>query len=1021
MSPTKSGITRNHARALVFLGALAIICIAYPVRRSRAAKDLTPSAGNTITVNSTATTVNATDGKCTLQEAITAANTNTASGVVPGECAAGSSSDPDTINFTVSGSFSAAPITDITSSIVFAGTPGAPLQKMGVANNFQISAGSPVVVTFSDLEIKSAIRNLSNATLNVTNSVFDDRSGGGDGGAIRNIAGTVNLLNCTFTTNQGSRGGALYNDTGTLNIANSTFHGNRADTSGGAIYNNTGTLNITNSTFATNRAQNGTGGGIFTNGPANIRNTIIATNLNTSATQAPDVFGAFTSQGHNLIGASDGSTGFTNGVNGDKVGMVAAPIDPLVVTSGNFGGPTFTMPLLPGSPAIDGGDNCVTQPAHCSDSTLPQLTTDQRGAGFNRAVDTSGSGTPTVDIGAFESRGFNISVASGSPQSAFVNTSFGQGLVATVTSSFGEPVIGGRLTFTAPTTGASAIFAGNNSTVPASIQGSPATAFSGPLAANNIVGSYTVSAGGSGIASPAIFTLTNTPPPTLSINSVATSEGDIGTKTLTFTVTLSAASSLTVTANFATANGSALASSDYVANSGTVTFNPGDLTKPIGVTINGDTTFEPDETFVVNLSSPVNATISTGQGTGTILNDDAQGGVLSFSLSNYLVNETDKFVTITVNRGGDVSGSATVDYATDDTGAPTSCGTSNGKASSVCDYTKAAGTLKFAAGETSKQFQVLLTQDAYAEGAEVINLNLSNTTGGAGLGVPSSATVTIAANGALPANPIDDPQEFVRQHYHDFLNREPDASGLAFWTNQITSCGADLQCIEVKRINVSASFFLSIEFQETGYLVERLNKASFGDVLGVSTLNGSHTLAVPFVRFNEFMRDAQQIGAGVIVNQPGWENALEANKQAFILEFVQRSQFVSRYPTSLTPAQFVDALYANTGVVPSAAERTAAINEFGAATNTGNTSARARALRRVAENPTFVQVESNRAFVLMEYFGYLRRNPNDPPDSDYTGYDFWLTKLNQFGGNFVNAEMVKAFISSLEYRQRFGP
>jgi len=83
--------------------------------------------------------------------------------------------------------------------------------------------------------------------------------------------------------------------------------------------------------------------------------------------------------------------------------------------------------------------------------------------------------------------------------------------------------------------------------------------------------------------------------------------------------------------------------------------------------------------------------------------------------------------------------------------------------------------------------------------------------------------------------------------------------------------------------------------------------------------------------------------------------------------------------------------------------------------------ARARALRQVAENSTFAGQESNRAFVLMEYFGYLRRNPNDLPDTDYGGYDFWLTKLNQFNGNFQKAEMVKAFISSIEYRKRFGP
>jgi hypothetical protein len=82
---------------------------------------------------------------------------------------------------------------------------------------------------------------------------------------------------------------------------------------------------------------------------------------------------------------------------------------------------------------------------------------------------------------------------------------------------------------------------------------------------------------------------------------------------------------------------------------------------------------------------------------------------------------------------------------------------------------------------------------------------------------------------------------------------------------------------------------------------------------------------------------------------------------------------------------------------------------------------RAQVLRTVAEDPDLNTAEFNRAFVLMQYFGYLRRNPNDPQDSDYTGYDFWLGKLNHFNGNFVNAEMVKAFIVSAEYRQRFGP
>jgi hypothetical protein len=164
------------------------------------------------------------------------------------------------------------------------------------------------------------------------------------------------------------------------------------------------------------------------------------------------------------------------------------------------------------------------------------------------------------------------------------------------------------------------------------------------------------------------------------------------------------------------------------------------------------------------------------------------------------------------------------------------------------------------------------------------------------------------------------------------------------------------------------------------------------------------------------------------VGQGNWQQQLENNKQAFTLDFVQRSRFTTAFPTSLTPAAFVDTMFANAGVTPSSADRTTAINEFGGAATTADVAARSRALRDVAENATLNQQEFNPAFVLMQYFGYLRRNPNDAPDSDYTGYDFWLTKLNSFtqpGDDAVvrvqKAEMVKAFIVSAEYRHRFGP
>jgi hypothetical protein len=262
-------------------------------------------------------------------------------------------------------------------------------------------------------------------------------------------------------------------------------------------------------------------------------------------------------------------------------------------------------------------------------------------------------------------------------------------------------------------------------------------------------------------------------------------------------------------------------------------------------------------------------------------------------------------------------------------------------------------------------------------------------------------------------NPIDCAEFFVRQHYLDFLNREPDATGQAFWTNEIALCSGDQSCIEAKRVNVSAAFFLSIEFQQTGYLVYRTYKGSYGTLPG---------MPVP-IRLSEFLPDTQQIGQGVIVNQTGWEQVLENNKLAFNSEFVQRSRFTSAFPTSMTPTEFVDKLFANAGLTPAGADYLAALNEFGSATNSADVVARARALRRAAENTTLAQQEFNRAFVLMQYFGYLRRNPNDPPEAtlDFQGYNFWLNKLNSFNGDYTGAEMVKAFITSGEYRQKFGP
>jgi hypothetical protein len=331
-----------------------------------------------------------------------------------------------------------------------------------------------------------------------------------------------------------------------------------------------------------------------------------------------------------------------------------------------------------------------------------------------------------------------------------------------------------------------------------------------------------------------------------------------------------------------TADGTAVAGSDYVAASGSVVIPPGASSATFSISVLGDTSFEPNETFTVNLVSVDNATVAKGQAVCTILNDDKI---------------------------------------------------------------------------------------------------------------------------------IDQPDFFVKQHYLDFLNRQADQSGLDFWTNQITSCGTDAQCIEVKRINVSAAFFLSIEFQQTGNLVYKMYKASFGNLPGAP-------VAAARTPFLADTRQIQSTPTQVVVGQGDWQAQLEANKQAFALAFVQRAQFQSIYGSNNNAGNYVQMLFSNTGATPTAAETSAAVNAFNSA---GGDAGRAAALRSVAESNSVSTKLFNEAFVLMQYFGYLQRNPNDPPDSDYSGYNFWLTKLNQFNGDYIAAEMVKAFISSSEYRQRFGP
>ena len=204
------------------------------------------------------------------------------------------------------------------------------------------------------------------------------------------------------------------------------------------------------------------------------------------------------------------------------------------------------------------------------------------------------------------------------------------------------------------------------------------------------------------------------PAPAISINDVSVTEGNTGTVNANFTASLSAASGLQVTVNYATANETATAGSDYVASSGTVTFPAGSTTQTISVVVNGDALPEPTETFFINLSNAVNATIADAQGQGTINDDDA---LPSISISDVSVTEGN---TGTVNANFTASLSAasglqvTVNYAT-----------ANGTATSGSDYVTGSGTVTFPAGSTTQTISIAVNGDALDEPNETFFVNLS--------------------------------------------------------------------------------------------------------------------------------------------------------------------------------------------------------------------------------------------------------------------------------------------------------
>lgn len=366
-------------------------------------------------VNSVADGAPAVDGQLTLREAITAANTNAASG----DASAGDA-DGDQIVFNIAtadptivlslGQLSITDDLQIDGTNTNAAGGRVTIDGNGASRVFAViaagSAGSDDDVSFSNLTITGgstsqggAMRINSGNIVTITESTITANHASQGGGIYVDVNAALTIEKSTVSGNTASQfGGGIFNfgsfgNVGTVTIINSTISGNSANQDGGGIYNN-GTLNVDNSTIADNRADSdgtgdGTGGGIRNGGTAILTNTIVADNVHGADTDetADDIAGTAnvdtTNSSHNLIGDADTAGGLTNGTNGNIVGA-----DPLLGDLADNGGPTFTHALLEGSPAIDAGDN----------TGAPD--TDQRG--FDRVVDGDDDGTATIDIGAFE-------------------------------------------------------------------------------------------------------------------------------------------------------------------------------------------------------------------------------------------------------------------------------------------------------------------------------------------------------------------------------------------------------------------------------------------------------------------------------------------------------------------------------------------------------------------------------------------------------------------------------------------
>lgn len=386
---------------------------------------------------------------------------------------------------------------------------------------------------------------------------------------------------------------------------------------------------------------------------------------------------------------------------------------------------------------------------------------------------------------------------------------------------------------------------------------------------------------------------------------------------------------------------------------------------------------------------------------------------VQFSSSTVPIREGTPTAFIAVNRSN-ATGPAIVEYSTNDFMA-SGCGTTSANASAKCDYSTAGGTLRFGVGELSKTIPISIVDDSYVEGNETLSISLTNPIG-AGLGAQTTSIISIQDNDTdqNAANPFLNNAFFVRQQYLDFLLREPDSQGFTDWNSVLNNCqpnqgflGSDPAC---DRVHVSSGFFRSTEFGEKGYWVYRFYEAALGRR----------------PQFAEFMPEMRRL-SGLMT---GAEQ--EIRREDFITRFMALSAFTSRFQ-GLTDspndaAAFVAKLENTVGVLLPASTTT----EPGQPPQYGrqelidkmknNQFTPAQTMRAFIEQKSVWDKYFFRAFVAMQYFGYLRRDPED------AGYNDWVNVLTNGGqtpdGQTVGPgdyrHLIFGFVYSVEYRERFG-